>query len=257
MTHWTEAVFRDRPEVFRRDLEGAVESAPEEVEQLLELLASEHDVDPASAFDVPCGIGRHAVALAERGLDVTGLDLSADYVERARERAEAAGVAGAGDATFRQGDMRELDVEGTFDLVLNVWTSFGYYDEETDRAILAALRERVAEDGALVMELANKEGILADFQDDGVMRGEDHVSFETREYDPETSRMHTEREQFEPVEDGYEHVGTMAYETRLFDPTTLRRWLLDAGFGSVALYADLTGEELTHESARLVVVAES
>lgn len=251
MTHWTEAVFRDRPEVFRHDLEDAVGEAPEEVDQVLELLASEHDVDPGSAFDVPCGIGRHAVALAERGLDVTGLDLSTAYVERARERAEAAGV----DAAFHQGDMRDLAPVGRFDLVLNMWTSFGYYDEETDRAILAALRDRVADEGALVMELANKEGILANFEDDGVMRGEDHVSFETREYDPGSSRMHTERELFEPVQDGYEHVGTMEYETRLFAPATLGRWLLDAGFGSVALYADLTGGDLTHESTRLVAVA--
>lgn len=257
MTHWTEEVFRDRPEVFRPDLEAAVEDAHGEADEVLELLASAHGVEPESAFDVPCGIGRHAVALAGRGLDVTGLDLSEEYVGRARERAADEGV----EATFVVGDVRDLagvgdDATGPFDLVLNAWTSFGYYDETTDRGILAALRERVTEDGALVMEMTNKEGVLADFQDDGVMRGDDVVSFETREYDPTTSRVRTEREVFDPGGDGLEHLGTMVYETRLFDPVTLRSWLLDAGFGAVTLYADLAGSDLTHESSRLVAVAE-
>lgn len=254
MAHWTESAFVDRPEVFRDDLEARTEEGREEVDRLLYLLAAEHDVDPATVLDVPCGIGRHAVPLAERGLDVTGVDLSGDYVERARERAAAADV----DVTLLQGDMRDLDaiVDGAFDLLLNAWTSFGYYDEATDRAVLEAFRERVADGGALALELANKEGILADFRAEGVQREDDRLGVETREYDPATSRMRTEREVFEAAGDGYEHVGTMTYETRLFDPVTLRNWLVDAGFSTVGLYADLEGTDLRHESTRMVAVAE-
>jgi hypothetical protein len=72
-------------------------------------------------------------------LAVTDVDISPDYVEGARERAAAAGV----DATFREGDTRDREVTGRFDLVSNLWTSFGYYDADTDRAILAGLRDRV------------------------------------------------------------------------------------------------------------------
>lgn len=252
MAHWTEEAFVENPGLLRPDLEARAADADGEVEALLALLADEHGVEPATALDVPCGIGRHVVPLVERGIDVTGVDLSPAYIERARERVRDAGV----DAPVLEGDMRDLLVDDSFDLVVNLWTSFGYYDEATDRAILAALRDRVADDGALVMELSNKDGVLANFDDDGVTRGDDHLAVETREFDPERSRMHTEREVFEAAGDGYEHVGTMTFETRMFDPDTLRRWLLDAGFGTVTPYADLEGNDPTRESTRMAVVAE-
>jgi SAM-dependent methyltransferase len=252
MAHWTEEAFVESPGVFQPELEQQIEAAEQEVEDLLALLAADHDIAPRTLLDVPCGIGRHAVPLAGRGMDVTGVDIAAEYVDRARERAAAADV----DASFVVGDMRALPLEGRFDLVVNLWTSFGYYDAETDRAVLADLRERVADGGALVLELSNKEGVLAEFDDDGVTHRDDHLSVETREYDPVRSRMATERELFRAVDGGYEHAGSMAFETRLFAPDTLRRWLLDAGFGSVSLYADLEGGELTRESTRMLVVAE-
>jgi len=252
MAHWTEETFVENPGVFRPELEKRAAAAVEEVDALVDLLADEHGLDPASVLDVPCGIGRHAVPLAERGLDVTGVDISPEYVDGARERAAAAGV----DPTFREGDMRDLDVAGRFDLVANLWTSFGYFDADTDRAVLADLRERVADGGALVMELSNKEGMLAAFDDDGVTRTDDHLVVETREYDPERSRVATEREVFAVEDDGYDHLGTMSFETRVLAPDTLRRWLLDVGFGSVALYADYEGGALTRESTRMLAVAE-
>jgi SAM-dependent methyltransferase len=252
MTHWTEEAFVENPEVFGHVLEDRAGSAPEETEQLLALLATEHDLEPTSVLDVPCGIGRHAVPLAERGLDVTGVDVSVPYLDRARERADDAGV----DPAFVEGDMRDLPVEGTFDLVANLWTSIGYFDAETDRAVLAGFRDRIADGGALVLELTNKDGVLANFDGDGVARDGDHLTVETREYDPGRSRMHTEQDLFRATEDGYEHVGSMTYETRMFAPDTLRRWLLDAGFSGVSLYADLDGGELTRDSSRMVVVAE-
>src|SRR3954451_21322737 len=67
---------------------------------------------PGRVLDVPCGAGRHALALARAGYRVTGIDLSEDAVSRA-------GTAGEGlSAEFRQGDMRSLDLDARFDAVL-------------------------------------------------------------------------------------------------------------------------------------------
>lgn len=251
MPHWTEDVFVDRPAVFRPALTAETAEGGEEVAALLELLAAEHDLAPETVLDVPCGVGRHAIPLAERGVAVTGVDISGAYLAGARRRAAEAGV----HPHLLRGDMRALPVAGPFDLVVNLWTSFGYYDEPTDRAVLRALRERVAEGGALVLELSNKEGTMANFEADSVVRGEDHLSVETREYDPATSRMHTERDVFSRDGEGYDHIGRMSFDVRLFAPADLRRWLRDAGFGDVSLYADLGGAPLAHDSTRLVAVA--
>src|SRR3954462_296908 len=67
---------------------------------------------PAPLLDIPCGAGRHALALARAGYRVTAIDLSEDAIGRAR--AAAKGLP----ADFRQGDMRSLDLDQLFDAVL-------------------------------------------------------------------------------------------------------------------------------------------
>ncbi|MFC7195676.1 class I SAM-dependent methyltransferase [Halosimplex aquaticum] len=194
MTHWTESVYRENPGVFRRHLEDRLADATEESEDLLALLA-DHGVEPTTGLDVACGIGRHAVELADRGVSVRGLDISEAYLDRARERAADRGVAEA--ATFERGDMRDLrDRDGTYDVVYNLWTSFGYYDDETNRAVLRGMYERTADGGALVVELVNREGVLADFRPAGIPEDDDALVVESSEYDPETARMETTRRVF-------------------------------------------------------------
>jgi hypothetical protein len=75
-----------------------------------------------------------AYRLAARGSQVTGLDSSAVFLDRARASAAAARVS----ADYVPGDMRQLPWTGRFDRVLNWSTAFGYFDD-TNRAILAKM----------------------------------------------------------------------------------------------------------------------
>ena len=70
-------------------------------------------------LDVPCGTGRIAKRLAERGLDVVGVDLTDRFLDEAR----AAGL------VVERADMRELPFEDTFDVAICMWGSFGYFDD--------------------------------------------------------------------------------------------------------------------------------
>jgi SAM-dependent methyltransferase len=85
----------------------------QELDFLIELL----DLQPgARVLDVGCGPGRHAVGLAERGLAVTGVDISPRFLEIAAERARAAGVA----ASFFEVDARQMPFEDEFDAVISI-----------------------------------------------------------------------------------------------------------------------------------------
>jgi len=104
-------------------------------------------------LDVPCGSGRHAVELAARGLQVTGLDLSERMLGRARGRARARGV----DVEFVQGDMRGIPWRGAFDAVVNLFNSFGYLGDEDDRRSLHGMVGALRAGGRLLLDLPNRD----------------------------------------------------------------------------------------------------
>ncbi len=106
-----------------------------EVEQIVELLGPRDEV-----LDCPCGHGRIANALAERGARVTGIDQSALFLDVARADAQRRAV----DVEYVHGDMRELSWRDRFDGVVNWFTSFGYFDDETNVAVARGFHDACA-----------------------------------------------------------------------------------------------------------------
>jgi SAM-dependent methyltransferase len=96
-------------------------------------------------LDVPCGLGRHARRLASLGYAVTGVDRDDAVLAEARAQAP--------DVDFRALDVRELRrLDGEFDATINMWQSFGWFDEETNRDVLAATAEKLRPQGRLVID---------------------------------------------------------------------------------------------------------
>src|SRR5690349_7505891 len=99
--------------------------------------------DGARILDMACGTGRHSIELAKRGYDVVGVDIAADLLEVADEEAEHLSVEGA---SFVEADLRSLEYEEEFDVVLNLNDgAIGYFETEeenhrTFEVIAAALR---------------------------------------------------------------------------------------------------------------------
>jgi len=101
-------------------------------------------------LDVPCGAGRLSLPLAERGLRVTGVDLSGEQIAAAR-RGEAATPAPA-KIEWRQADVRDLPWESAFDAAFCFGNSFGYLDRDGTRAFVHALARALKPDGRFAMD---------------------------------------------------------------------------------------------------------
>lgn len=116
----------------------------------------ERQLPPAhfpSLLDVCCGPGRHAAAFVARGYRVTGVDANAGAIARAVSQAPRG-------ASFRVLDLRELDsLADRFDGVTNLWHSFGYFDEDTNREVLRQMGARLRPGGRLLIDLYNRDHI--------------------------------------------------------------------------------------------------
>jgi SAM-dependent methyltransferase len=130
--------------------EDAFQRAAGEIDRVLTL----GQVEPRHVLDLCCGPGRHTIPLAQRGVAVAAVDLSSFLLDKARVRARAAGV----QPEFIKADMRSFVRPGAFDLVLNLYTSFGYFERrEDDQRVLRNVYESLRPGGALLLDVIGKE----------------------------------------------------------------------------------------------------
>jgi SAM-dependent methyltransferase len=110
--------------------------------------------DGSRVLDAPCGYGRLARPLAERGAIVLGVDHSQALLEHAeRERGELP----AARLRYLRHDLREPLGETGFDCALNFFTSIGYGTEQDDLAILRTLRAAVRPGGRVFVETNDRD----------------------------------------------------------------------------------------------------
>jgi SAM-dependent methyltransferase len=191
MSHWTEDLFVNYPELFVKALEEAVSLAGDEVDFLLKYLGEE-GFKPRRILDLNCGIGRHSIELGKRGISVLGTDLSPYYIQIANKRARSERVTDK--VRFKVADMRTIGAalaRRKFDGIINLFTSFGFYDDKTNTDILRQCFSLVRSKGFFALEIMNRDWIVRNFQPQGFSRYENLIVLEDRTFDAKTSRMGT------------------------------------------------------------------
>ncbi|MFH1808795.1 MAG: class I SAM-dependent methyltransferase [Pseudomonadota bacterium] len=241
--HDDDAFWRDfDPVMFDEDRFAA---APAEIEALLGLVQVR---PPGSVLDLCCGPGRHAVELARRGFTVTGVDRTAAYLERAGARASDAGL----QVEWVQDDMRHFVRPRAFDLAVNLFTAFGYFEDPAqDRQVLDKLRQSLKPGGVLVMDLLGKEILARKFrQRDWDRLADGTLIIEDRELQHSFGWI---RNQWTLLRQG--QTVQVVVEHRLYAASELEGLLRDVGFDQVQSFGSLHGTPYDHEAERLVVVA--
>lgn len=254
MTHWTERLYEEQADTFVQFLERRFDQATEEVQNLTQLIENERGLEPERVLDVACGIGRHVLAFAEEGYYTEGLDLSDEFINRARDRISEKGVDDR--VELHVHDMRELDEwDGSFDLITNFWNSLGYYDKATDVMILTQMKRLLSEEGVVAIEMSNKEFYVKNFDSSSVREVGDKLHVERKEFNLETGRFETTLDVFMADASGYKYLETMEFQPRLYAPVELKEMCENAGFDEVSLFGGLDGSDLSLDSSRAVVLA--
>jgi ubiquinone/menaquinone biosynthesis C-methylase UbiE len=205
-------------------------------------------VEPgADVVDVPCGYGRHTLALARAGYRVTGVDRSATLLDEARRRA-----GGERWPKLTRADYRDLPfAEESFDAAFNLFTSLGYLGDEEDTKVLAAIRRVLRPGAKLVLETMHRDRLVSSFSDnDWQLMGEGRLLLQQRTWDPVTGVAQSTQ----TLITGAGERESRTFSVRTYSATELLAMLDRAGFADAKCYGSFEGDPLTTTS-RLVIVA--
>lgn len=219
-------------------------AAKEEVSQIIALT----QCSEGKLLDLCCGPGRHSVEFAQHGFTVTGVDRSAFLLDRAREHASQTGAA----VEWVQEDMRRFVRPAQFDLICNLFTSFGYFEtEQDDLLVLRNLYESLKKGGVLIIDVIGKERLARVFVSEKCFDLADgSLLLQRPQIRDDFCRVRTE---WILIKDG--HTRTTTFEHNLYSGRELKDRLLSSGFSQVQLFGSFPGAPYDLNALRLIAVA--
>ncbi|MGZ3646948.1 MAG: class I SAM-dependent methyltransferase [Ktedonobacteraceae bacterium] len=224
-----------------------LERTQREVDGIVNLLALPHG---SSILDLCCGHGRHAIPLAQRGYKVTGQDLSEVFLHEAEKEAMAKGV----QVHWLHGDMRNIPFKSEFDAVINIFTAFGYLEnQDEDQQVLKQVYKALKPGGLFLLETLHREGLMRHFSPHMIEHyPEGLIVLEERSFDLLTSRSKVKITMIYP--DGRQK--EYGHAARVYTLTELAQMLTRAGLQVKAYYGAWDGSELTIDGFRLILLAQ-
>jgi SAM-dependent methyltransferase len=240
--YWWQRFFDDHYLKVYKELES---QASREVESIIKMMALK---PKAKILDLCCGYGRHSIELTQKGFEVTGYDLSDFFLEKAKKDSATLGQK----TEFIKGDMRELPFEGKFDAVVNLFTSFGFFDDEKDDLkVLKGVCKALKPKGLFLLDLKNREQLIRNFQRRRWHPEKDFIMLEDNFFDLFTGRWESTRTLL--FENGKKR--EYSFSLRLYTFAEILNLLKRAGFVLESVYGDFAFIEYGLDSPRMILIS--
>lgn len=226
---------------------------PQQTEREVAFLLDALALPQASrVLDIGCGYGRHAMEIGARGYRTVGLDLSLPLLIRATDAARRVGV--NNNVDFVHGDMRDMTFDAEFDGAYCFFSTFGYFDDDTNRRVATGICRALKPGGRLVLDMFNRDYLIGDLPTRVWWQGDGCVVLEEVDFNYFTSRLQVQRQII--LEDGRQLEQEISI--RAYSLHEIGKVLHHAGFKVLEVSGglDLRGRFYGNESRQLVIVAE-
>ena len=240
-TAWFESWF-DSP--FYRLLYGHRDNQEAKI-FLQNLIQAKIIGDSSVILDAGCGYGRHACWLAQQNLQVTGIDLATQRIIEAKMYAKSL----PNPPDFQVQDMRIMPFQNQFDVVLNLFTSFGYFsDIGENQRVLLKFWEALKANGKLVLDYLNaavvpKKQEIKELLANGVLFCIEKNNYETY--------VEKKIQIFPPQQEPQEFVEKVT----LFSAEELINMIEVSGFQLVTVFGNYNLDTFEADSPRTIIVA--
>jgi len=258
MSDWTRKLFVEHSDLFLKLLNERWSKTEEVVNGMLKVLSG-FGIKSGNVLDLCCGNGRISVYMAKKGFKAVGVDFSKAFLEDARKKAEEHKV--SHNVTFLEGDVRNLkkvvgDVLQPFNVVVNAWTSIGYFSKDNDVSMFKQARELSRKDAVLIIaETMHTDFLAVKFTPTGYQEVGDIVLLENRKYDPTTSQLKANWTFYNKREENLEFIDRIEIENHVYSQSELSSVLRKAGWEPVAFYGSFLTLQSMNPLTSLNVVA--
>lgn len=219
-----------------------------EVDGIIKLLKLKRG---ASILDIPCGYGRHSIALAKRGFKITGSDINNYHLKSARNDAEKESA----EVKFVKENMLDIKYKSQFDAVINMFYSFGFFEKEEDNfKVLQNFLKALRLNGKFLMHTdVNIPRILSGkYKHDEIrtlkngkkLRIIDNYNSTTKRIDGAWILI-----------DEAGHRERRDYSVRVYTKEEFVELCLRAGFKSCKVFSDWDGKPYANESEDMIIIA--
>jgi SAM-dependent methyltransferase len=260
MSDWVKKLFIDRADLFLKLMNQRWARTEELVNGIVKVLNG-YGITSGNLLDLCCGNGRISVHMAKKGFRAVGVDISRAFLDDARKKAQEHGVLNM--VAFLQGDVRRLkEVVGSlsqpFDVVVNAWTSIGFYPENDDLGTFKQARE-LSREGALlfITETMHTEFLSIRFTPTSYDEIDSIMLLENRKYDPTTSQMKTRWMFYKRSGNDLQFIDEAEISHHIYSLGELSSLLKKAGWETMACYGSLLTLQAMTPLTSLNIVAKA
>lgn len=210
----------------------------------------------SKVLDLACGNGRHSVFFAKKGFDVLGIDLSHYLIKEAKKNLLTDYSSWADRLKFEIGDMRSIRYKNEFELVVNLFSSFGYFDSDTENyRVIKSITNSLKKGGYFFFDFLNETYLRKHIINYDITRRNRNVIIQVRNIKENfvikniVMLKNSKKSEYADIIEFQEKI-------RLFTLLEFRRMFYSAGLRIVRLFGDYSGRAFNKQkSERLIILA--
>lgn len=208
------------------------------------------ELNPDSSMnilDLACGHGRHSNKLSELGYKLTGIDFNKEFLKIAEQQAKKNKLK----VQYIEKDMRNFDEVQKYDIVLLLFTAFGYFSDQQNIQVLKNISKSLKPGGLFCFDTFNRDNFLKNFREDSVVEKDKNLMIDRCSFDCISGRYTNKRI---IIRDGKRK--DKEFSIRLYNYNEIQSILAEAGLRTKKVFGTWKSGTFNSDSVRIITIAE-
>lgn len=210
-----------------------------------------------NVLDLACGNGRHSILFAKKGFNVLGIDLSPYLIKQAKNMLDSDYSKFSKKLRFEIRDMREISHKSEFDLIVNLFSSFGYFDKDSENIkVITGISKALNKGGYFFFDFLNKDYLINNLVPYDIKVRNQYAIIQVREISSGFVKKDIIFVKNNPNAK-YPLINNFYEKIKLYSLEDFRKIFNKSGLSIIKVFGNYEGEKYNHKkSERLIILAQ-